>query len=47
VYLYEHEFNSVEDIDPISFYEATSNSDNLQWMVAMKDELASMKKNDV
>jgi len=29
VYLQEHEFNSVEDIDPISFHEATSNSDHL------------------
>ena len=35
------------DTDPISFHEATLNSDYLQWMAAMEDELASMRKNDV
>jgi len=47
VYLQEHEFNSVESTDPVSFHEATSNSDHFHWMAAMKDELASMKKNGV
>jgi len=46
VYLSECEFNFVGDIS-ISFHEATSNSDHLQWMVVMEDELASMKKNGV
>jgi len=47
VYLQEHEFNSVESTDPVSFHEATSNSDHFYWMAAMEDELASMKKNGV
>jgi len=28
VYLQEHEFNSVKSTDPVSFHEATSNSDH-------------------
>jgi len=47
VYLQEHEFNSIESTDPISFHEATSNSNHFHWMAAMEDDFASMKKNGV
>jgi len=36
-----------EDTNPISFYEAISNSNHLQWMTVMEDELASLSKNGV
>ena len=36
-----------EDTNPISFYEAISNSNHLQWMIVMEDELASLSKNGV
>jgi len=44
VYLQEHEFNSIESIDPVSFHEVTSNSDHFHWMATMEDELTFMKK---
>ena len=43
----EHEFNSVGDNDSTSFHEAISNSDHLQRMTAIEDELASIWKNGV
>jgi len=44
VYLQEHEFNSIESIDLVSFHEVTSNSDHFHWMATMEDELTFMKK---
>ena len=47
VYLQEHEFTSIEDSDPITFQEAVSSPHSSQWLAAMQDELASMRRNNV
>ena len=47
VYLQEHEFVSIKDSDPITFQTAVSSPHSSQWLAAMEDELASMRKNNV
>ena len=47
VYLQEHEFASVEDSDPVTFHEAIFDPHSSQWLAAMEDELASMRKNNI
>ncbi|RDX94386.1 hypothetical protein CR513_23242, partial [Mucuna pruriens] len=43
IYLQEHEISPSWDSNPNSFQEAISSSINSQWLIVMKDELASMK----
>lgn len=48
VFLQEHEdiFDLTED-DPINFRQAMESSNSQEWINAMKDEMKSMKDNDV
>ena len=46
-YLQEHEFDVNEDINPATFSQFVPNFNYLEWLNAMKDELASMHKNKV
>ena len=45
--LQEHEFDVSEETDPITFSQAMSSANSLEWMNAMKDKLGSMQKNQV
>nr|CAN72650.1 hypothetical protein VITISV_040400 [Vitis vinifera] len=47
VYLQEHEFDMGLKDDLISFSQAKQSVDSLKWIEAMKDEMKSMKDNDV
>ena len=47
VYLQEHEFDVIDETDPVTFSQAISSPNSLEWMSAMEDELASMQKNQV
>ena len=47
VYLQELEFDLGIDNDPVSFSQAISNDNSNKWIDAMKDELKSMKHNEV
>ena len=47
IYLQEHEFNVTNETYPITFSKVVSSLNSLEWMSAMKDELASMQKNQV
>ena len=47
VYLQEHEFDMGLKDDLISFSQAKQSVDSLKWIEAMKDEMKSMKENDV
>ena len=47
VYLQEHEYDVVDDTDPINFSQALSSPNSAEWIDAMQDELASMHKNEV
>ena len=42
IYLQEHEFDVSKGIDPITFSQVVSSTNSLEWMNAIKDELASM-----
>ena len=47
VYLLEHEFDIGLEDDPTSLNEAKLNIHSTKWSNAMKDELKSVKDNDV
>ncbi|KAL6345439.1 hypothetical protein AAG906_017155 [Vitis piasezkii] len=47
VYLQEHEFDMGLEDDPISFNQVKQSVNSHKWMEAMKDEMKSMKDNDV
>ncbi|RVX19556.1 hypothetical protein CK203_004941 [Vitis vinifera] len=47
VYLQEHEFDMGLDNDPISFNQVKQSVNSHKWMETMKDEMKSMKDNDV
>ena len=48
VFLQEHETQiGIREDDPINLKEALSSSNSQKWIDAMKDELKSMKDNDV
>ncbi|RVX18570.1 hypothetical protein CK203_006345 [Vitis vinifera] len=47
VYLQEHEFDMGLEDDPISFSQVKQSVKSHKWIEAMKDEMKSMKDNDV
>ena len=47
VYLQEHEFDMGLGDDPISLNQVKQSVNSHKWMEAMKDEMNSMKDNDV
>ena len=47
VYLQEHEFDMGLGDDPISLNQVKQSVNSHKWMEAMKDEMTSMKDNDV
>ena len=47
VYLQESDFDLGIQDDPVSFSQAMNNENGDKWLDAMKDELKSMKQNDV
>ena len=47
VYLQENKFDVIKETAPITFSHAMFSANSLKWMNAMKDELASMQKNQV
>ena len=47
VYLQEHEYDVVDDNDPTNFSQALSSPNSVEWIDAMKDELASTHRNEV
>ena len=47
VYLQEHEFDMRLKDDPISFSQAKQSVNSHKWIEAMKDEMKSVKENDV
>ena len=47
VYLQEHEFDMGLKDDLISFSQAKKSVNSYKWIEAMKDEMKSMKDNDV
>ena len=47
MYLQKHEFNMRLEDDQISFNQAKQSVNSQKWIEAMKDEMKSMKNNDV
>ena len=47
VYLQESKFDLGIDNDPVSFSQAISNDNSNKWINAMKDELKSVKHNEI
>ena len=48
VFLHEHEVDiGVMEDDPVNFHEAMESSNSQKWIDAMKEEIKSMKDNDV
>ena len=46
LYLLEHEYNIIDDTNPINFSQALYNLNFVEWINIMKDEATSMHKNE-
>ena len=47
VYLHESKLDLANDNDPVSFSQVIESNNSNRWINAIKDELKSMKKNEV